>query len=128
MIHIDADCGEGGGQILRVALAVSAVRGVPVHLRGVRARRRSPGLQAQHLTAVSALAHMCAAQVSGVALGFNISFTLFSGTAPLVATWLIGRTGSNVAPALILGVCGLITLVASFLHPKYSGHVLHHDA
>ena len=62
---------------------------------------------------------------SGVALAFNISFTLFSGTAPLIATWLIGRTGANDAPALILMVCGLMTLVASFIHPKYSGHVLH---
>jgi hypothetical protein len=25
-------------------------------------------------------------------------------------------------------VCGLMTLVASFLHPRYSGHVLHRDA
>ena len=65
---------------------------------------------------------------SGVALSFNIAFTIFSGTAPLVATWLIGRSGSNVAPALILVVCGLMTLVASFLHPKYAGHVLHPDA
>lgn len=65
---------------------------------------------------------------SGVALAFNISFTLFSGTAPLVATSLIGATGSNVAPALILIVCGLMTLVASFFHPSYSGNVLHPDA
>ena len=65
---------------------------------------------------------------SGVALSFNVSFTLFSGTAPLVATELIRQTGSNVAPALILVVCGALTLVASFLHPKYSGHVLHAEA
>ncbi len=61
---------------------------------------------------------------SGVALAFNVSFTLFSGTAPLVATELIRQTGSNVAPALILVVCGGLTLVASFVHPRYSGHVL----
>ncbi len=61
---------------------------------------------------------------SGVALAFNVSFTLFSGTAPLVATELIRQTGSNVAPALILAVCGVLTLVASFVHPRYSGHVL----
>lgn len=65
---------------------------------------------------------------SGVALSFNVSFTLFSGTAPLVATALIRQTGSNVAPALILVVCGVLTLVASFLHPKYSGHVLRAEA
>ena len=37
---------------------------------------------------------------SGVALGFNIAFTLFSGTAPLVATSLIRSTGEATAPAL----------------------------
>jgi MFS transporter, MHS family, proline/betaine transporter len=62
---------------------------------------------------------------SGVALAFNIAFSTFSGTAPLVATALIGQTGSNVAPAIIVIVCGLLTLVASLFHPKYSGHVLH---
>jgi MHS family proline/betaine transporter-like MFS transporter len=65
---------------------------------------------------------------SGVALAFNIAFSTFSGTAPLVATELIRRTGANDAPALIILVCGLLTLVASFLHPRYSGHVLHKDA
>jgi MFS transporter, MHS family, proline/betaine transporter len=61
---------------------------------------------------------------SGVALSFNVAFTLFSGTAPLVATALIGRTGSNVAPVMILMVCGLLTLVASFIQPSRGGHVL----
>jgi RNA 3'-terminal phosphate cyclase (ATP) len=56
MIHIDASQGEGGGQALRIALTLSAVRGVPVELRGIRAGRKSPGLRAQHLTAVMALA------------------------------------------------------------------------
>lgn len=62
---------------------------------------------------------------SGVALAFNVAFSTFSGTAPLVATELIRRTGSNDAPALILMVCGLLTLVATFAHPRYSGNVLH---
>lgn len=62
---------------------------------------------------------------SGVALAFNISFTLFSGTGPLVATALIGRTGTPVAPALILIVCGLLALVGSFAQPKLGGEVLH---
>jgi RNA 3'-terminal phosphate cyclase (ATP) len=69
MIHIDADQGEGGGQILRTALALSAVRGVPVRLSGIRARRKAPGLRAQHLTAVGALAQICRAEVQGAGLG-----------------------------------------------------------
>ena len=61
---------------------------------------------------------------SGVALAINLSFPLFSGTAPLVATWLIGTTGSSASPAWILMICGVMTLAATFVHPKYSGHVL----
>ena len=54
---------------MRTALALSAVRGVPVEIHSIRARRRNPGLQAQHLTAVTALAEICGAEVEGAALG-----------------------------------------------------------
>jgi len=65
---IDGAKGEGGGQLLRTALALSAVWGVPVEIHSIRARRRNPGLQAQHLTAVTALAEVCGAQVEGAIL------------------------------------------------------------
>jgi len=61
---------------------------------------------------------------SGVALGFNIAFTLFSGTAPLVATSLIRSTGSNVAPALVMIVSGVLAFAGSFGLSRYGGHVL----
>lgn len=67
--NIDGGQGEGGGQVLRTALALSAIRGVPVEIHSIRARRRNPGLQPQHLTVVSALAEICGAQVGGAALG-----------------------------------------------------------
>lgn len=69
MVRIDADQGEGGGQVLRTTLALSAVRGIPVEVQRIRARRKTPGLQAQHLTAVTALAAICGAVVTGAALG-----------------------------------------------------------
>lgn len=65
---------------------------------------------------------------SGVALAFNVAFSTFSGTAPLVATELIRRTGANDAPGQLLVACALLTLIATFFHPRYSGHVLHPDA
>ena len=61
---------------------------------------------------------------SGVALGFNVAFTVFSGTAPLVATSLIRSTGSNVAPAFVMIAYGLLTFVASFGLSRVGGHVL----
>jgi MHS family proline/betaine transporter-like MFS transporter len=39
---------------------------------------------------------------SGVALGYNGAQSIFGGTAPLVATWLLGATGTDKAPALYL--------------------------
>ena len=61
---------------------------------------------------------------SGVALGFNVAFTIFSGTAPLVATSLIRSSGLETAPAFIMVACGLLTLAGSLALPKASGYVL----
>ena len=61
---------------------------------------------------------------TGVALGFNISFTLFSGTAPLVATSLIGGTGQTASPAFLMMACALIALVGSRWVERYGGNVL----
>ncbi len=69
ILRVDGAQGEGGGQVLRTALALSAIRGMPVEIHSIRARRKNPGLQAQHLTAVSALAQICGAAVDGAALG-----------------------------------------------------------
>jgi MHS family proline/betaine transporter-like MFS transporter len=61
---------------------------------------------------------------SGVALVFNVAFTIFSGTAPLVATSLIRSTGLLTAPAFVMVACGLLTLVASFGLSRAGGHVV----
>ena len=49
MITIDGSFGEGGGQVLRTSLALSAITGQPLHIYNIRAARSKPGLQAQHL-------------------------------------------------------------------------------
>jgi MHS family proline/betaine transporter-like MFS transporter len=61
---------------------------------------------------------------SGVALGFNVAFTVFSGTAPLVATSLIRETGMNTAPAFVMVGCALITLASATGLARRGGHVL----
>jgi MHS family proline/betaine transporter-like MFS transporter len=61
---------------------------------------------------------------SGVALVFNVAFTLFSGTAPLVATTLIRSTGMTTAPAIVMVACGLLTLAASLALSSNEGHVM----
>jgi RNA 3'-terminal phosphate cyclase (ATP) len=69
MLTIDGSYGEGGGQILRTALALSAVLDRPVLIEKIRAGRRNPGLQAQHLAGVKALAEITRAEVEGATTG-----------------------------------------------------------
>jgi len=69
MLEIDGSCGEGGGQLLRTAVALAAITRTAVHITRVRAGRSKPGLAAQHLTAVRAVAALCNAQVEGLAIG-----------------------------------------------------------
>ncbi len=73
-IQVDGAFGEGGGQIIRTSVALSALTGTPVEIVNIRARRSKPGLQAQHLTAVQAAAALCSASLRGAALG---SLSLF---------------------------------------------------
>jgi len=61
---------------------------------------------------------------TGVALVFNISFTIFSGTAPLVATTMIADLASVRAPALLMTGCSVLALAGSFWVSRYGGHVL----
>src|SRR5687767_13803626 len=69
MIELDGSEGEGGGQILRSALALAIVRGEPLAIHSIRAKRKRTGLLRQHLTAVHAARAVGAARVVGDALG-----------------------------------------------------------
>ena len=68
MLHLDGSYGEGGGQILRTSLSLSAMLGAPVRIERIRAGRPKPGLRPQHLTAVQALARITGAEVEGAEL------------------------------------------------------------
>jgi MFS family permease len=61
---------------------------------------------------------------TGVALVFNIAFTLFSGTGPLVATTMIRETGQAIAPAYLMMASALIALGGSLGVRRYGGNVL----
>jgi RNA 3'-terminal phosphate cyclase (ATP) len=69
MVEIDGSMGEGGGQVLRTALSLSALTGKPLVITNIRAGREHPGLLSQHLTAVDAAAAICKAEVQGARLG-----------------------------------------------------------
>jgi RNA 3'-terminal phosphate cyclase (ATP) len=69
LIHIDGSYGEGGGQIIRTAVALSAVTGTEVTISNIRTNRPEPGLKAQHLTAIRTAGDMTCARISGLKPG-----------------------------------------------------------
>lgn len=68
MIEIDGSLGEGGGAVLRTALALSAVSGRGIRIKNIRAKRPNPGLAPQHLRGVEALTKLTEAEVKGAQL------------------------------------------------------------
>ncbi|UCC12253.1 MAG: RNA 3'-terminal phosphate cyclase [candidate division WOR-3 bacterium] len=76
MNEIDGSYLEGGGQIIRTTIALSAITRTPVHLYNIRAGREKPGLRPQHIEGIKAAAQMCTADVSGLDPGSTeIHFT-----------------------------------------------------
>jgi len=69
LVRIDGSEGEGGGQMLRTALALSVVTGRPFEIFNLRAGRAKPGLRPQHLLCVKASARICSAAIEGAKLG-----------------------------------------------------------
>ena len=107
MIEIDGSEGEGGGQIIRSSLALSAITGRPVRITKIRAGRKSGGLKRQHVTAVNAIATICDAEVSGAEIG---SSTLAFHPKSIRAgdySFAIGTAGSTslVAQTILPALC-----------------------
>lgn len=107
MLVIDGSEGEGGGQILRTALALSLRTGTPFNIERIRARRSKPGLRRQHLTAVRAAAEVGGARIEGAEVGSTELFFEPGKVKPGGYRFDVGSAGSTtlvlqtVLPALI---------------------------
>jgi len=72
---IDGSEGEGGGQILRMSLALSGILQKPIRIINIRAQRANTGLGQQHVSVLSLLQNFYSATVSDFQIGTNeISF------------------------------------------------------
>ena len=118
LIEIDGSYGEGGGQTLRTALALSALTGKATSISNIRAGRKRPGLAPQHLTGVLAAARISAADVQGARIGSTEIVFIPRPGAPEERSFVFDVTEASQG-----GSAGSVTLVLqTILFPlAYSG-------
>jgi RNA 3'-terminal phosphate cyclase (ATP) len=104
MIEVDGSFGEGGGQVLRTAVALAAVLSKEIHVFNIRAGRAEPGIRPQHMTGVKAAAELCSGHLEGLAVG---------------STEFVFRPGKLKAGSFRfdVGTAGSVTLVLQTLMP-----------
>ncbi|MCU5775389.1 glycine betaine/L-proline transporter ProP [Erwiniaceae bacterium BAC15a-03b] len=81
-------------------------------------------------TMPSALPALFATDVrySALAIGFNLSVSLFGGTTPLITTWLVERSHNLMMPAYYLMGAAVIGLITVFFMRETASKPLHGSA
>ena len=108
MILIDGSEGEGGGQVLRTALALSLITGQPFRIDNIRANRPRPGVMRQHVTAVEAACAIGGAECEELAVGASTLTFAPGRLRPGSHHFAVGTAGSTslvlqtVLPPLML--------------------------
>jgi RNA 3'-terminal phosphate cyclase (ATP) len=69
VVKIDGSLGEGGGQILRTAISLSAITGKPIEVTNIRANRADPGLRPQHMAGIRIIADLFHAKFENLKIG-----------------------------------------------------------
>ncbi|KAJ0409078.1 hypothetical protein P43SY_002212 [Pythium insidiosum] len=97
-IVLDGGGGEGGGQVIRVAMALAGVLRRTIHVHSIRAGRKVPGLRNQHVRTVELAQRLTGARLDGVALGS--SHVVFDGSQAALQGGkhdAVSETGGSVA-------------------------------
>ncbi len=109
VLEIDGSYGEGGGQIVRTAVALSVMTDQPIHVRNIRANRPIPGLRPQHFTALSCIREICDAEVEGLTINSKtLEFTPHA-IKPGSYHFDVGTAGSMTLVFQACLLCGLKT-------------------
>jgi RNA 3'-terminal phosphate cyclase (ATP) len=108
-IALNGQAGEGGGQILRTALALSTITSRPFSVSDVRGHRPKPGLRPQHRAAVRAAAELCDAEIRGAEVGSSeVFFAPKRPPSPGRYHFDVGTAGST--PLLFQTLCWPLAL------------------
>jgi len=103
VIEIDGSEKSGSGTILRYSLMLSCLLNKELHIYNIRAKRKKPGLQPQHLKTVEAMKFLTGATVEGARLNSKeITFRTGNYIKSGVFNWDIGTAGSTTMLGLAL--------------------------
>jgi len=107
MIQIDGAKKSGSGTILRLAVALSTLRGEELHLWNIRAKRDKPGLRPQHLQVVLACREVCEGKVEKAEVDSKeIIYKPGKHIKGGFYEWEIGTAGSTTMLAMSLVLVG----------------------
>ena len=107
LLEIDGSYGEGGGQILRTAVALSAFTKIPIKIINIRANRPNPGIKPQHYIAIKSVKKLCDAETTGLEIGSSTLAFIPRGIKGGKCRFDIGTAGSIT---LVFQACILASL------------------
>jgi RNA 3'-terminal phosphate cyclase (ATP) len=111
-IVLDGSQGEGGGQILRTALSLSAITGKPFTVTKIRAGREKPGLRPQHREAARAVARIVDAELTGDEVGSS-RLEFKPRRPPQAGDWTLDVGTAGSTPLLFQTLCWPLALAGA---------------
>jgi RNA 3'-terminal phosphate cyclase (ATP) len=119
-VKIDGSQGEGGGQILRTAISLSAITGKSIEVSNIRAKRSKPGLRPQHLAGIRIIADLFHAKAENLKVGAEwIRFSPSDKFEGGSVKFDIGTAGS--IPLILMSVVPAVSLSNNSLQIEVTG-------